>query len=123
MKEHIKVKGVPKDVLEKCTQDDFIQVLDSGKPTTIRMQSIRSYQHQLYTVEMLKKGLSCNDVKRWICDDNINMQPYGYNPLTPEEEAAAEERRQQLLAEEEAENAHWKEFEEMEGTPIWRWED
>ena len=35
MKEHMKAKGAPKDVLEKCTQDNFIQVLDSGKPTTI----------------------------------------------------------------------------------------
>ena len=44
------------------------------------MESIRSYKQQLYTVELLKKGLSCNDVKRWICEDGIETRPYGYNP-------------------------------------------
>ena len=32
------------------------------------------------TMEMFKKGLSCNDVKRWICPDGIHTEPYGYNP-------------------------------------------
>ena len=114
------MKGVSKDVLEKYTHNDFVQVLDGGQATTVNMQSIRSYKHELFTVEMLKRGLSCNDMKCWICPDNINIEPYGYNPLTPEEEAAAaEERRQQILAEE----AHWKEFNEMDVAPIWRWED
>ena len=31
-------------------------------------------------MELLKKGLSCNDVKRWICGDGIETRPYGYNP-------------------------------------------
>ena len=44
------------------------------------MESIRSYEQQLYTVELLKKGLSCNDVKRWICGDGIETLPYGCNP-------------------------------------------
>ena len=44
------------------------------------MESIRSYEQQLYTVELLKKGLSCNDVKRWMCGDGIETRPYGYNP-------------------------------------------
>ena len=34
-------------------------------------------------MEMLKKGLSCNDVKRWICEDGINTEPYGYAPVEP----------------------------------------
>ena len=31
-------------------------------------------------MELLKKGLSCNDVKRWICEDGIETRPYGYIP-------------------------------------------
>ena len=51
------------------------------------MESIRSYeQQQLYTVELFKKGLSCNDVKRWICSDGIETRSYGYNPSEEEEE-------------------------------------
>ena len=49
------------------------------------MESIRSYEQQLYTVELFKKGLSCNDVKRWICLDGIETRPYGYNPSEEEE--------------------------------------
>ena len=46
----------------------------------MRIESIRSYEQQLYAVELLKKGLSCNDVKRCICGDGIETRPYGYNP-------------------------------------------
>ena len=123
-KEHMKAKEVSKDALGKYTHKDFVQVLDNRQPTTVNMQSIRSYKHELFTVEMLKRGLSCNNVKCWICLDNINTEPYEYNPLIPEEEvAAAEERRQQLLAEEEVEEAHWQKYEDMEGTPVCSWED
>ena len=34
-------------------------------------------------MEMLKNGLSCNDVKQWICKDGINTEPYGYAPVEP----------------------------------------
>ena len=51
---------------------------------SVRMESIRSYKQQLYTVELFKKGLSCNDVKRWICEDGIETKPYGYNPSEEE---------------------------------------
>ena len=54
-------------------------------------ESIRSYEQQLCTVEMFKKGLSCNDVKQWICDDGIETKPYGYNPLEDENELDIED--------------------------------
>ena len=44
------------------------------------MESIRSYEQQLYTVGLFKKGLSCNDVKMWICEDGIATRPYGCSP-------------------------------------------
>ena len=124
----MKAKGIPKDALEKYEQEDFVQVLDGGQATIVNMQSIRSYQHQLFTVEMHKRGLSCNDVKRWICPNNIDTQPYGYNPLTPEEEAAkeaeeAEQRRQEIEAEEAAWEEHWQEYEKDRMTPEWMWDD
>ena len=54
--------------------------LKEGTSNSVRMESIRSYEQQLYTVELLKKGLSCNDVKRWICGDGIEIRLYGYGP-------------------------------------------
>lgn len=126
--EHMKAKGIPKAALEQYSQEDFVQVLDGGQATTVSMQSIRSYQHQLFTVEMFKRGLSCNDVKRWICPNNIDTQPYGYNPITPEEEAAkaaeeAERRRQEIEAEEAAWEAHWEEYEKDRMTPDYMWDN
>ena len=53
------------------------------------MESIRSYKQQLYTVELFKKGLSCNDVQRWICADGIEARSYGYN-LSDEEKGDVE---------------------------------
>ena len=57
-----------------------MKCLKEGTSNSVRMESIRSYEQQLYTVELIKKGLSCNDVKRWICEDGIETRPYGYNP-------------------------------------------
>ena len=83
-KEHMKAKGVSKEAMGQLHHEDYVQCLKEGSSNIVRMESIRSYEQQLYTVEMFKKGLSCNDVKRWICDDGIETKPYGYNPLEDE---------------------------------------
>ena len=80
-KEHMKAKGVSKEeALSHLRHEDYVKCLKEGMSNTVRMESIRSYKQQLYTVELFKKGLSCNDVKRWICEDGIETLPYGYNP-------------------------------------------
>ena len=80
-KEHMKAKGVSKDAMQSMHHKDYVDCLTLGTSNTVRMQSIRSINQQLYTMEMFKKGLSCNDVKRWICPDGIHTEPYGYNPI------------------------------------------
>ena len=68
--EHMKAKGVSKEeALSHLHHEDYVKCLKEGTSNTVRMESIRSYEQQLYTVELFKKGLSCNDVKRWICLD------------------------------------------------------
>ena len=85
--EHMKAKGVSKEALSHLHHEDYVKCLKQGTSNTVRMESIRSYeQQQLYTVELFKKGLSCNDVKRWICPDGIETRPYEYNPSEEEEE-------------------------------------
>ena len=80
-KEHMKAKGVSKEeALSHLHHEDYVRCLKEGTSNSVRMESIRSYEQQLYTVELLKKGLSCNDVKRCICGDGIETRPYGYNP-------------------------------------------
>ena len=83
-KEHMKAKGVSKEALTHLHHEDYVKCLKEGTSNSVRMESIRSYEQQLYTVELFKKGLSCNDVKRWICGDGIETRPYGYNPSEEE---------------------------------------
>ena len=77
----MKAKCVSKEeALTHLHHEDYVKCLKEGASNSVRMESIRSYEQQLYTVELFKKGLSCNDVKRWICEDGIETRPYGYNP-------------------------------------------
>ena len=80
---HMRAKGVGKEALETLKHSDYVHCLADGTSNIIKMQSIRSINQQLYTMEMLKKGLSCNDVKCWIYSDGIHTEPYGYNPTEP----------------------------------------
>ena len=80
---HMCAKGVGKEALETLKHSDYVQRLTNGTSNIIKMQSIRSINQQLYTMQIFKKGLSCNDVKRWICKDRINTEPYGYAPVEP----------------------------------------
>ena len=76
----MKAKGVSKEALSHLHHEDYVGCLMEGASNSVRMESIRSYEQQLYTVELLKKGLSYNDVQRWICEDGIETLPYGYSP-------------------------------------------
>ena len=77
----MKAKGVSKEeALTHLHHEDYVKCLKEGTSKSVRMESIRSYEQQLYTVELFKKGLSCNDVKRWNCGDGIEARPYGYSP-------------------------------------------
>ena len=49
-----------------------MDVLFSRVSHEITQNGIRSYGHQLYTETVRKKGLSCNDDKVHICENNIN---------------------------------------------------
>ena len=80
----MKAKGVSKEALSHLHHEDYVKCLKEGTSNSVRMESIRSYEQQLYTVELLKKGLSCNDVKRWICGDGIETRLYDYNPSDEE---------------------------------------
>ena len=90
-KEHMKAKGVSKEARSHLHHEDYVKCLKEGTSNSVRMESIRSYEQQLYTVELLKKGLSCNDVQRWICGDGIETRPYGYNPSEEKGDVVMEE--------------------------------
>ena len=80
---HMRAKGVGKEAMETLKHSDYVQCLANGTSNIIKMQSIRSISQQLYTMEMLKKGLSCNNMKHWICEDGIHTEPCRYAPTEP----------------------------------------
>ena len=100
----MKAKGVSKGAMGQLHHEDYVQCLKEGSSNIVRMESIRSYEQQLYTVEMFKKGLSCNDVKWWICDDDgVETKPYGYNPLEDEVDVVDDDEMEDGKEEEEEE--------------------
>ena len=52
------------------------------KRTMANMKQIRSYKHQLYTVNLNKIGLSSYDDKRYICDDGVTTLAHGHRSVT-----------------------------------------
>ena len=53
---HMRAKGVDKEAMETLKHSDYVQCLADGTSNVIKMQSIRSINQQLYTMEMLKKA-------------------------------------------------------------------
>ena len=92
-KEHMKAKGVCKDAMQSMHHKDYVNCLTLGTSNTVRMQSIR---YSCWLMEMFKKGLICNDVKRWICPDGIHTEPYCYNPS--DEKDGVEKKRKRRMA-------------------------
>ena len=94
-KEHMKAKGISKEeALSHLHHEDYVKCLKEGTSNTVIMERIRSYeQQQLYTVELLKKELSCNDVQRWICEDGIETRPYGYNPSEEKDDVVMKKKK------------------------------
>ena len=73
-----KAKGVSKTVLKhEITHDDYNNVVSNLKNIDKNIISIRSFKHQLYTIEQKKTCLSCFYDKGQLLD-NINISPYGY---------------------------------------------
>jgi hypothetical protein len=77
--EHIKCKGVKKCSVDKyLTHQDFKNTLFNRTNKTITQNSIRSYKHQLYSIQQSKVGISYNDDKCYIEDNNIDTKTFGH---------------------------------------------
>lgn len=76
-KEHLKCKGVKKSAAAKLAGEDFKAALQ-GKDKFVTFQSLRSYDHRIYTESIQKKALSRFDDKRFMCEDLIHTRPHGH---------------------------------------------
>lgn len=74
---HLRAKGVARSSLNMISHQNYIQCLfNPDVPELarqpIKMNSIRSKQHNLMSIESEKFGLSCNDTKRYIIPTGEN---------------------------------------------------
>ena len=77
-----KVKGVKKNVVKKdMSHKDYVDCLFEERKFMRTMQSIRSFKHQIYTINQNKVSLSPYDDKQYLLDDGINSLPYGHFSL------------------------------------------
>ncbi len=75
-------KGVSLTVTRKeLTHAHYYHCLFGQEAMISRMKQIRSYNHQLYTIELTKTGLSPFDDKRYILDDGVSSLAYGHYSL------------------------------------------
>ena len=68
-----KCKGIKKDVVEKeINFEDYVQCLFSGEKQMKSMKIIRSENHDIYSKEINKVALSCDDDKRKVFEDKVH---------------------------------------------------
>ena len=67
-----KCKGIKKNVVKKGINfEDYVQCLFSGEKQMKSMKIIRSENHDIYSKEIFKVALSCDDNKRKVMEDKI----------------------------------------------------
>lgn len=79
-----KAKGIKSLYLKKNLNfEHYKKCLFNETVMTAKFNTIRSFNHQLYSVTEVKKALHCNDDKRFILPDKIHTLPFGHYSLNP----------------------------------------
>ena len=86
--EHVtkKANGIKKSVVEREIKfNDYRKSLFGTTKEKMQQKTtfntIRSYQHELYSITQNKIGLCSFDDKRYILDDNISTYAYGHHKI------------------------------------------
>ncbi|XP_066157591.1 uncharacterized protein [Euwallacea fornicatus] len=78
-----KAKGVKHTIVRnKLTFNDYVECLKNFKITSVTQRSIRSYNHEIYSVEQNKIALNPYDDKRQILSNSFDTLPYGHYSLS-----------------------------------------
>jgi len=76
------VKGIKKSYIKrKFRHDQFLNVLQTLKPTRSTFRTFLSSNHVLRTVEINKTYLNAFDDKRYILDDGVTTLAYGHKNI------------------------------------------
>ena len=62
----------------ELSHGDYVASLFGCVGKTVRQRSIRSYGHQLYTIEQNKAALGSIDTKRFMLPDRVHTRPLGH---------------------------------------------
>ena len=74
-----KAKGTKKCVVNKMLRfEDYKNFLFSNGEVLNSQQRFKSENHEVYTENINKIALSCDDDKRILTSDRITSYPYGY---------------------------------------------
>jgi hypothetical protein len=77
--EHLKCKGVKKCASDlQLSHNDYKNTLFNRENKNITQNCIRSYKHQLYSIQQTKTGISFCDDKAFVCDNNIQTLNFGH---------------------------------------------
>ena len=60
------------------THDNYKHILETGERMNSSMKMIRSFDHDIYTVNVTKVSLSAYDDKRYIHEDGVTSYAYGH---------------------------------------------
>jgi len=72
-------KGIPKPFVKKhITHEQYRDCLEKEMTTTATFQTIRSFVHELKTIQMTKKALSAYDDKRYLLGAGGASLAYGH---------------------------------------------
>lgn len=75
---HKKLKGVKKYVVKQdITHEDYVKCVEQQQTKSVTQKSLRSYNHEVYTIQQEKLALTSFNDKRYILDDGITTRAYG----------------------------------------------
>ena len=77
-----RAKGIQKAVVKKnISHEDYRNTILNNNTKVVTTHSIRSYNHQLFTILQRKNALSAFDDKRFILEDGITTLPHGHKSI------------------------------------------
>lgn len=74
----VTAKGITKTAQKKISHEDYREVLKKQSTTMTSSRTIRSFNHNLYSISIKKRGLSSFDDKKYILNDGITTLSYGH---------------------------------------------
>lgn len=80
-KQEKKQKGIKKAVVKQIDFDEYKRTLTGGMNMSHSMNTIRQYDHHIYSISSEKTSLSALDNKRYILEDGVTTLPYGHYSL------------------------------------------